>query len=169
MRRVFMAAIAAVVGFTTAPAWADAGSTLADFQYTREVLAKRIQDFGSPNSPFSQLSKKTRAWIVEETKRQAADPRPVADVVVSVDAALAEDAADIARKHRIDPLDITRVVTLAIMADAEDHAAKGVKKARKSSDEAARAAAEQNLAQATANRQEAFAMQSQVSLALAAM
>ena len=42
---------------------------------------------------------------------------------------LAEDSRDISRKHRIDPMDVTRVVTLLIMADAQYAAEKDVKAA----------------------------------------
>lgn len=169
MRLFGMVGLCAVVLGAPSMATAEAGSTLADFQYTREVLAKRVQDFGSPNSPFSQLSKSTRTWVREEAKRQGQTPRSVAEVMMDADKVLAEDAAEMSRRHHIDPMDITRVVTLFIMAEAEDDAGKAVKKAKKGGDPAAMDAAKAQLAAATERRKEAYAMQSQVSLALASM
>lgn len=169
MRRWGLAALCALALVAPSMAAAEAGSTLADFQYTREVLAKRIQDFGSPNSPFSQLSKATRAWVREEAKRQGQTPRSTTEVLMDVDRTVAEDAQELSRRHDIDPMDITRVVTLFVMVEAEDAAAKAVRKAKKAGDAAAVATAKQQLADAVQRRKEAYALQSQVSLALAMM
>ena len=145
---------------------------MGDLHATHEVLQKRAQTTSmmeAPGSPFAQLSKSTRTWIREETKRQHAAPRSLVEVFADVDATLAEDAKDLSRKHRIGPMDITRVVTLLIMADAEDDAAKAVKKAKKAGDPAAIEAARVRLSEATERRKDAFDLQTTVSMQLATM
>jgi hypothetical protein len=156
------------------PAFAqgNAGFTMGDIYATHEVLQKRAQTTSmleSPGSPLGQLSKKNRAWIREETKRQSANPTALPDLVASVHTVLAKDEERIARAHRIDPLDVTRIVTLLITADAEDHAISAMKKAQKAGDAAALQAAADRAARATRNRQDAGAMQTDVSMALAQM
>jgi len=171
-RAALAAFVVATMAASGALAQGNAGFSVGDLHATHEVLQKRANTTSmleAPGSAFEQLSKANRTWIREETKRQSANPRTVVEVATAVDAQLAKDARDISRKHRIDPMDITRVVTLLIMADAEDGAAKAARAARKSLDPAVQQAAAARLAQATANRKEAIAMQTDVSMALAMM
>lgn len=170
--RVMGFAMAAAMLATPAMAQGNIGMSVGDFAYAHEVLQKRAQTTSmleGPGSTFGQLSKKNRQWIRDETKRQSATPRPLGEVVADVDARLADDARDISRKHDIDPMDVTRVVTLLIMADAQYAADKDVKKAKRAGDPAALDAAKQRLAEATERLKETGAMQTQVSLALARM
>jgi hypothetical protein len=172
-RTIFIAAMAvALMTVSGALAQGNAGFSVGDLHATHEVLQKRANTTSmleAPGSPFAQLSKVNRTWIREETKRQAASPRAVIEVLADVDKTLADDAKDLSRKHRIDPFDVTRVVTLLIMADAEDDAHKALKRARKAGDPQAQAAAQVRLDEATARRKEAVEFQSSVSMALAAM
>lgn len=169
---VVAGAVWAVALAGPAAAQGNVGFSVGDLHATHEVLQKRAQTTSmleAPGSAFSQLSKKTRTWIRDETRRQSTAPRSLAEVLADVDRTLAEDARDISRAHRIDPMDVTRVVTLLIMADAEDAEAKAVKKAKKSGDAAALEVAKTRLAEATARREEAVAMQTTVSMQLARM
>ena len=164
-------AACAALGASQAAAQGNVGFTVGDIYATHEVLQKRAQatSMSAPDSPFSQLSKDSRKWIIAEVKRQAETPRSPSDVAMDVDKTLEKDVAELSRRHRINPHDITLSVLLLIMADAEYDTAKAAKKARKAGDPAAAQAAAEKLEQATANRKEAFAMQSDVSLALAMM
>ncbi|MGE5567139.1 MAG: hypothetical protein ACM3YN_13425 [Parcubacteria group bacterium] len=172
MRSVVIgAALAAMLG---APALAqgNAGFAVGDLVYAHEVLQKRAETTSmleSPGSPLGQLSKSSRTWIREETKRQSAQPTELSDLVASVHTVLAKDEDRIARAHRIDPMDVTRIVTLLITADAEDAAIRAMKKTQKEGDSAALQAAADRAAKATQNRKDAAAMQSEVSMALAQM
>lgn len=160
--------VIAVAALLASPASAQ-DSPLATFVKHHEALKKRTQDWGSPDSPFGQLSKASREWIKAETRRQIDAPRPTLEVAVAIDSALEADNLKLSRRHRMDPQDITRAVLLMVMADAEDAAAKAAKRAKKAGEPLAAQAAAERLAQASANRKEAFEMQSDVSLALAMM
>lgn len=163
--------LAALIG-VPALAQGNAGFSFGDLYATHEVLQKRAQTTSmleSPGSPLGQLSKASKKWIREETKRQSASPTTASDLAAAVSQQLAKDEERIAREHRIDPLDVTRIVTLLIAADAEDHAVGAMKKARKAGDPAALQAAVDRAARATQNRKDAGAMQTEVSMALAQM
>lgn len=172
MRRVLAGVVSAALVSSQAMAQGNAGFTMGDIYATHEVLQKRAQTTSmleSPGSPLGQLSKASKKWIREETKRQSTYPTTTAELAASVSVALERDEAYLARSQRLDPMDVTRIVTLLITADAEDAAIKAMKKARKTGDAAALQAAADKAAKATANRKEAAAMQTDVSMALAMM
>ena len=174
MRRLAIITIitagAALIG-SQAAAQGATGNSMGDIYSAQAVVQARAAatSMSAPDSPFSKLSKDSRAWIFAECKRQAETPRTAAEVMVSIDAALEDDLSELSRRQRIDPHDIGLSVLMLIMADAEDAASKAARKARKAGDPTTAAAAAERLAQAVANRKEAFAMQSEVSLALAMM
>ena len=148
------------------------GFSVGDLYATHAVLQKRAETTSmleSPGSPLGQLSKASRTWIREETKRQMRNPSPLPDLVAAVSTQLAKDEQRIARAHRIDPMDVTRIVTLLMTADIEDAAIKAMKKAQKAGDPAALQLAADRAAEATQNRKDAAAMQTDVSMALAQM
>jgi len=172
VRAVIIGAVLAGLIGSQALAQGNAGFTMGDIYATHEVLQKRAQTTSmleSPGSPLGQLSKKSRAWIREETKRQSANPTTADDLAASVHVALERDEAYLARSQRLDPMDVTRIVTLLITADAEDHAIRDMKKVQKAGDAAALQAAADKAAKATQNRKDAAAMQTDVSMALAQM
>lgn len=172
MRALVVATLLAGLMASPALAQGNAGFPVGDIYATHEVLQKRAETTSmleSPGSPLGQLSKSSRAWIREETKRQSAQPTELSDLVASVHTVLAKDEDRIARAHRIDPMDVTRIVTLLITADAEDAAIRAMKKTQKEGDPAALQAAADRAAKATQNRKDAAAMQSEVSMALAQM
>lgn len=172
MRGLVVATLLAGLVASSALAQGNAGFTMGDIYATHEVLQKRAQTTSmleSPGSPLGQLSKASRKWIRAETKRQSADPTTASDLAASVHVALERDETYIARAHRIDPLDVTRIVTLLIAADAEDNAIRAMKKAQKAGDAAALQQAADRAARATQNRKDAGEMQTQVSMALAQM
>lgn len=172
MRAVVIGAV--LVGLVSSQAFAqgNAGFTMGDIYATHEVLQKRAQTTSmleSPGSPLGQLSKASKKWIREETRRQSANPTTADDLAAAVSVALERDEAYLARSQRLDPMDVTRIVTLLIAADAEDHAITAMKKAQKAGDAAALQAAADRAAKATQNRKDAGAMQTDVSMALAQM
>jgi hypothetical protein len=172
MRRIGVLAIVlvgAVLPAAVAVAQGNAGFPLGDIVYAHGVVQGRTQDHGSPDSPFSQVSKETRDWIAAETKRQIDAPRTPDEVASSVDTALVEDEMRLSKSYSIDPADITKAITLMIMADAEDGASRLVRQARKSGDPVAAQAAAEKAAHATANRKAAVKMQSEVSMFLATL
>jgi len=172
MRRVgvltIVAALAALPA-AQAAAQGNAGFSVGDLVYAHSVVQGRTQDHGSPDSPFSQVSKEARGWIAAETKRQIDTPRTPDEVASSVDTALADDEMRLSKRYSIDPADITRAVTLLIMADAEDGASKLARQARKSGDPVVAQAAAEKAAHATANRKAAVKMQSEISMFLATL
>jgi hypothetical protein len=172
MRALVVATLLAALVVPQALAQGNAGFTMGDIYATHEVLQKRAQTTSmleSPGSPLGQLSKASKKWIREETKRQSAEPTTADDLAASVSVALERDEAYLARSQRLDPMDITRIITLLIAADAEDHAISAMKKAQKTGDPAALQAAADRAARATQNRKDAGAMQTDVSMALAQM
>jgi len=172
MRSLVVATLLAALVAPSAFAQGNAGFTMGDIYATHEVLQKRAQTTSmleSPGSPLGQLSKASKKWIREETRRQAANPTTADDLVASVSIALERDEAYLARSQRLDPMDVTRIVTLLIAADAEDKAIGAMKKAQKTGDAVALEAAADRAAKATQNRKDAGAMQTEVSMALAQM
>lgn len=172
MRALVVGAVLAGLLTSQALAQGNAGFAVGDLYATHEVLQKRAQTTSmleSPGSPLGQLSKSTKKWIFAETRRQAANPTDLSTLVLAVNTALEEDAARISRSQHLDPLDMTRIVTLLITADAEDKAIRAMKKAQKAGDPAALQQAADRAAKATQNRKDAGAMQTQVSMALAQM
>lgn len=172
MRMIVIGAALAVMLGAPALAQGNAGFTVGDIYATHAVLQARAQmtsSLESPGSPLGQLSKASKKWIFEETRRQAQAPTSVNDLAASVSLALEHDETSLARSQHLDPMDVTRIVTLMITADAEDHAIRAMKKVQKTGDAAALQAAADRAAKATANRKEAAAMQTDVSMALAQM
>jgi len=172
LKRIAIGVTLAAVTATQALAQGNAGFTMGDIYATHEVLQKRAQTTSmleSPGSPLGQLSKASKKWIREETRRQSAEPTTATDLAAAVSVALERDETYLARSQRLDPMDVTRIVTLLITADAEDHAISAMKKIQKSGDAAALQAAADRAAKATQNRKDAGAMQTDVSMALAQM
>lgn len=172
MRALVVAMLLAGLIGSQAVAQGNTGFTMGDIYATHEVLQKRAQTTSmleSPGSPLGQLSKASKKWIREETKRQSANPTSADDLAVAVSVALERDEVYLARSQRLDPMDVTRIVTLLITANAEDHAISAMKRAQKTGDPSALQAAADRAAKATQNRKDAGAMQTDVSMALAMM
>jgi hypothetical protein len=170
MRLFAVIGLSAALLASQAAAQGNVGFTMGDIYATHAVLQARAQMTSmleSPGSPMGQLSKSSKKWIREETKRQAANPTTADEIAAAVGEQLARDELRIAREHHIDPMDVTRLVTLLITADAEDAAIKTMKKTQKAGDAAALQVAADTAAKATANRKDAAAMQTEVSIALA--
>ncbi|HEX6859059.1 MAG TPA: hypothetical protein VF138_02505 [Caulobacteraceae bacterium] len=108
-------------------------------------------------------------WIEAETQRQIASPRPLLEMAMDADKALAKDAKELKRRYRVHPLDVTRAVSLYIMKEVQAAATDALGAAQASGDAAAIAAARERLTMANANLEAAEAVQSAASKALGAL
>lgn len=115
--------IALTLGLALFPAQALAqGSTGNPMMDVGQVLRQAEQPltyWHTPPSPLTRLSRVSRDWMRDETKRQIAAPTSPLTLMVEVDKALGADIRKMSRRQRINQGEITTAIVLKIVIEAE--------------------------------------------------
>jgi hypothetical protein len=142
-----------------AAAQGSTGFPMGDVGQVLRQAEQPLTQWAAPPSPLTRLSRASRDWVRDETRRQVETPGEPVELMLAADKALARDVLRLAKRERINPHEILTAVVLKIVMDAEAELAGGPKTPETAA----------KLARASEHRKTVVDWSSQNSLYMAAM